>query len=158
MAVQKPNTPKGTHDFPPAELARRYFITNTVRDTFSTSGFQPTETPSFKNYDILMGRYGEEDDCPIFKIPNSGDFTQGTKQEDWEAKNPQKLTPQIPEKALRYNLTVPFAHYVVQHQVELTFPFKRYRIQPVWRVDHLQKGRFGEFYQCNADVVGSNSL
>jgi len=158
MAVQKPSIPKGTRDFSPAELAKRYFIINTIRDTFSTFGFQPIETPSFENYDTLMGKYGEEGDRLIFKILNSGDFTQGVKQEDWEAKNPQKLTPQISEKALRYDLTVPFARYVVQHQAELTFPFKRYQIQPVWRADRPQKGRFREFYQCDADVVGSNSL
>ena len=158
MAVQKPSIPKGTRDFSPAELAKRYFIINTIRNTFSTFGFQPIETPSFENYDTLMGKYGEEGDRLIFKILNSGDFTQGVKQEDWEAKNPQKLTPQISEKALRYDLTVPFARYVVQHQAELTFPFKRYQIQPVWRADRPQKGRFREFYQCDADVVGSNSL
>ena len=119
MAVQKPSIPKGTRDFSPAELAKRYFIINTIRDTFSTFGFQPIETPSFENYDTLMGKYGEEGDRLIFKILNSGDFTQGVKQEDWEAKNPQKLTPQISEKALRYDLTVPFARYVVQHHAEV---------------------------------------
>jgi len=158
MAIQKPSIPKGTRDFSPTEVAKRNFIINTIKNAFNTFGFQPIETPSFENYNTLMGKYGEEGDRLIFKILNSGDFTQGITQEDWEAKNPQKLTPQISEKALRYDLTVPFARYVVQHQSELTFPFKRYQIQPVWRADRPQKGRFREFYQCDADVVGSTSL
>ena len=158
MAIQKPSIPKGTRDFSPIEVAKRNYLINTLKNAFTTFGFQPIETPSFENYDTLMGKYGEEGDRLIFKILNSGDFTQGVKQEDWEAKNPQKLTPQISEKALRYDLTVPFARYVVQHQNELTFPFKRYQIQPVWRADRPQKGRFREFYQCDADVVGSTSL
>lgn len=158
MAIQKPSIPKGTRDFSPAEVAKRNYLMNTLREAFTAFGFQPIETPSFENYDTLMGKYGEEGDRLIFKILNSGDFTQGVKQEDWELKNPQKLTPQISEKALRYDLTVPFARYVVQHQNELTFPFKRYQMQPVWRADRPQKGRFREFYQCDADVVGSTSL
>ena len=158
MAIQKPSIPKGTRDFSPTEVAKRNFIINTIKNTFNAFGFQPIETPSFENYDTLMGKYGEEGDRLIFKILNSGDFTQGVKQDDWETKNTQKLTPQISEKALRYDLTVPFARYVVQHQNELTFPFKRYQIQPVWRADRPQKGRFREFYQCDADVVGSTSL
>ena len=158
MAIQKPSIPKGTRDFSPTEVAKRNYLINTLKNAFTTFGFQPIETPSFENYDTLMGKYGEEGDRLIFKILNSGDFTQGVKQEDWEAKNSQKLTPQISEKALRYDLTVPFARYVVQHQNELTFPFKRYQIQPVWRADRPQKGRFREFYQCDADVVGSTSL
>ena len=158
MAIQKPSIPKGTRDFSPIEVAKRNYLINTLKNAFTTFGFQPIETPSFENYDTLMGKYGEEGDRLIFKILNSGDFTQGVKQEDWETKNPQKLTPQISEKALRYDLTVPFARYVVQHQNELTFPFKRYQIQPVWRADRPQKGRFREFYQCDADVVGSTSL
>ena len=158
MAIQKPSIPKGTRDFSPTEVAKRNFIINTIKNAFNTFGFQPIETPSFENYNTLMGKYGEEGDRLIFKILNSGDFTQGVNQEDWEAKNPQKLTPQLSEKALRYDLTVPFARYVVQHQSELTFPFKRYQIQPVWRADRPQKGRFREFYQCDADVVGSTSL
>ena len=158
MTIQKPSIPKGTRDFSPAEVAKRNFIINTIKNTFNAFGFQPIETPSFENYDTLMGKYGEEGDRLIFKILNSGDFTQGVKQDDWETKNTQKLTPQISEKALRYDLTVPFARYVVQHQNELTFPFKRYQIQPVWRADRPQKGRFREFYQCDADVVGSTSL
>nr|WP_315125308.1 histidine--tRNA ligase [uncultured Capnocytophaga sp.] len=158
MAIQKPSIPKGTRDFSPAEVAKRNYLMNTLKEAFTAFGFQPIETPSFENYDTLMGKYGEEGDRLIFKILNSGDFTQGVKQEDWELKNPQKLTPQISEKALRYDLTVPFARYVVQHQNELTFPFKRYQMQPVWRADRPQKGRFREFYQCDADVVGSTSL
>ena len=158
MAIQKPSIPKGTRDFSPADVAKRNFIINTIKNTFNAFGFQPIETPSFENYDTLMGKYGEEGDRLIFKILNSGDFTQGVKQDDWETKNTQKLIPQISEKALRYDLTVPFARYVVQHQNELTFPFKRYQIQPVWRADRPQKGRFREFYQCDADVVGSTSL
>ncbi len=158
MAIQKPSIPKGTRDFSPIEVAKRNYLINTLKNAFTTFGFQPIETPSFENYDTLMGKYGEEGDRLIFKILNSGDFTQGVKQEDWDVKNPQKLTPQISEKALRYDLTVPFARYVVQHQNELTFPFKRYQIQPVWRADRPQKGRFREFYQCDADVVGSTSL
>ena len=158
MAVQKPSIPKGTRDFSPNEVAKRNFIINTIKNAFTNFGFQPIETPSFENYDTLMGKYGEEGDRLIFKILNSGDFTQGVKSEDWEAKNAQRLTPQLSEKALRYDLTVPFARYVVQHQNELTFPFKRYQIQPVWRADRPQKGRFREFYQCDADVVGSHSL
>lgn len=158
MAIQKPSIPKGTRDFSPAEVAKRNYLMNTLKEAFTAFGFQPIETPSFENYDTLMGKYGEEGDRLIFKILNSGDFTQGVKQEDWDLKNPQKLTPQISEKALRYDLTVPFARYVVQHQNELTFPFKRYQMQPVWRADRPQKGRFREFYQCDADVVGSTSL
>ena len=158
MAIQKPSIPKGTRDFSPAEVAKRNYLMNTLKEAFTAFGFQPIETPSFENYDTLMGKYVEEGDRLIFKILNSGDFTQGVKQEDWELKNPQKLTPQISEKALRYDLTVPFARYVVQHQNELTFPFKRYQMQPVWRADRPQKGRFREFYQCDADVVGSTSL
>lgn len=158
MAIQKPSIPKGTRDFSPAEVAKRNYLMNTLKEAFTAFGFQPIETPSFENYDTLMGKYGEEGDRLIFKILNSGDFTQGVKQEDWELKNPQKLTPQISEKALRYDLTVPFARYVVQHQNELIFPFKRYQMQPVWRADRPQKGRFREFYQCDADVVGSTSL
>ncbi|MFC2355239.1 MAG: ATP phosphoribosyltransferase regulatory subunit, partial [Capnocytophaga ochracea] len=126
MAIQKPSIPKGTRDFSPADVAKRNFIINTIKNTFNAFGFQPIETPSFENYDTLMGKYGEEGDRLIFKILNSGDFTQGVKQDDWETKNTQKLTPQISEKALRYDLTVPVARYVVQHQHELTFPFQRY--------------------------------
>ncbi|CEN45624.1 Histidine--tRNA ligase [Capnocytophaga canis] len=158
MAAQKPSIPKGTRDFSPTELAKRYFIINKIRNEFTKFGFQPIETPSFENYDTLMGKYGEEGDRLIFKILNSGNFAEKVDPSDWETKNVTKLTPQISEKALRYDLTVPFARYVVQHQNDITFPFKRYQIQPVWRADRPQKGRFREFYQCDADVVGSNSL
>ncbi|MDO5105496.1 histidine--tRNA ligase [Capnocytophaga sp.] len=158
MAVQKPGIPKGTRDFSPLELAKRNFIMDKIRTEFKKFGFQPIETPSFENYQTLMGKYGEEGDRLIFKILNSGNFAEKVNASDWENKDVQKLTPQISEKALRYDLTVPFARYVVQHQNDITFPFKRYQIQPVWRADRPQKGRFREFYQCDADVVGSNSL
>lgn len=158
MAVQKPSLPKGTRDFSPTELAKRNYITDKIRTEFIKFGFQPIETPSFENYETLMGKYGEEGDRLIFKILNSGNFAEKVSSIDWETKNVSKLTPQICEKALRYDLTVPFARYVVQHQNDITFPFKRFQIQPVWRADRPQKGRFREFYQCDADVVGSNSL
>lgn len=158
MAVQKPSIPKGTRDFSPNELAKRYYIINTIKEEFTKFGFQPIETPSFENYETLMGKYGEEGDRLIFKILNSGNFAEKVNISDWETKNVGKLTPQISEKVLCYDLTVPFARYVVQHQNEITFPFKRYQIQPVWRADCPQKGRFREFYQCDADVVGSSSL
>ncbi|MFK8301366.1 histidine--tRNA ligase [Capnocytophaga stomatis] len=158
MAVQKPSLPKGTRDFSPTELAKRNYIIDKIRAEFVKFGFQPIETPSFENYETLMGKYGEEGDRLIFKILNSGNFAEKVNTIDWETKNVGKLTPQICEKALRYDLTVPFARYVVQHQNDITFPFKRFQIQPVWRADRPQKGRFREFYQCDADVVGSNSL
>lgn len=158
MAIQKPSVPKGTRDFSPEELAKRYFIIDKIKENFRNFGFQPIQTPSFENYDTLMGKYGEEGDRLIFKILNSGNFAEKVNSTDWETKNVQKLTPQISEKALRYDLTVPFARYVVQHQNDIVFPFKRYQIQPVWRADRPQKGRFREFFQCDADVVGSNSL
>ncbi|GIJ96949.1 histidine--tRNA ligase [Capnocytophaga stomatis] len=158
MAIQKPSLPKGTRDFSPTELAKRNYIIDKIRTEFVKFGFQPIETPSFENYETLMGKYGEEGDRLIFKILNSGNFAEKVNSTDWETKNVGKLTPQICEKALRYDLTVPFARYVVQHQNDITFPFKRFQIQPVWRADRPQKGRFREFYQCDADVVGSNSL
>lgn len=156
--AQKPSIPKGTRDFSSEEVAKRNYIVSTIRSSFETFGFQPIETPSFENSTTLMGKYGEEGDRLIFKILNSGDFLQKVKEEVYAEKNSQKLTAKISEKALRYDLTVPFARYVVQHQNELNFPFKRYQIQPVWRADRPQKGRFREFYQCDADVVGSKSL
>ncbi len=158
MAIQKPSIPKGTRDFSPIELAKRSYVIDKIRTEFKKFGFQPIETPSFENYETLMGKYGEEGDRLIFKILNSGNFAEKVNAFDWENKNTNKLTPQISEKALRYDLTVPFARYVVQHQNDIIFPFKRYQIQPVWRADRPQKGRFREFYQCDADVVGSNSL
>ena len=154
----KPSIPKGTRDFSPTELANRNYIFNTIRAAFETFGFQPIETPSFENSTTLMGKYGEEGDRLIFKILNSGDYLNKVDEKLLSEKDSTKLTSQISEKALRYDLTVPFARYVVQHQNDITFPFKRYQIQPVWRADRPQKGRFREFYQCDADVVGSKSL
>jgi histidyl-tRNA synthetase len=154
----KPSIPKGTRDFSSTEVANRTYIINTMKTAFETYGFQPIETPSFENSSTLMGKYGEEGDRLIFKILNSGDYLKKAASNLLEQKNSLKLTSQISEKALRYDLTVPFARYVVQHQNEITFPFKRYQIQPVWRADRPQKGRFREFFQCDADVVGSKSL
>ncbi len=154
----KPSIPKGTRDFSPTEVAKRNYIFSTIKSSFENFGFQPIETPSFENSSTLMGKYGDEGDRLIFKILNSGDFLSKTSDEFLSNKNSLKLTSQISEKALRYDLTVPFARYVVQHQNEISFPFKRYQMQPVWRADRPQKGRFREFYQCDADVVGSKSL
>jgi histidyl-tRNA synthetase len=156
--AQKPSIPKGTRDFSPEEVIKRTYIMNTIKSCFTTFGFQPIETPSFENSDTLMGKYGEEGDRLIFKILNSGDFLNKVNDVLYTEKNSAKITSKISEKALRYDLTVPFARYVVQHQNEITFPFKRYQIQPVWRADRPQKGRFREFFQCDADVVGSTSL
>ena len=155
---QKPSIPKGTRDFSPVEVAKRTYIMNTIRSCFEHAGFQPIETPSFENSSTLMGKYGEEGDRLIFKILNSGDYLSKVSDDAFAKADTSKLTPQISEKALRYDLTVPFARYVVQHQNDIVFPFKRYQIQPVWRADRPQKGRFREFFQCDADVVGSNSL
>ena len=154
----KPSIPKGTRDFSSTEVANRTYIINTMKTAFETFGFQPIETPSFENSTTLMGKYGEEGDRLIFKILNSGDYLKKTDTNLLELKDSTRLTSQISEKALRYDLTVPFARYVVQHQNDITFPFKRYQIQPVWRADRPQKGRFREFFQCDADVVGSKSL
>ncbi|GGZ93432.1 histidine--tRNA ligase [Algibacter mikhailovii] len=156
--AQKPSIPKGTRDFNPDQVAKRNYIFNTIRGAFETFGFQSIETPSFENSATLMGKYGDEGDRLIFKILNSGDFLSKSNPEAYNNKDSVALTPSISEKALRYDLTVPFARYVVQHQNEIEFPFKRYQIQPVWRADRPQKGRFREFYQCDADVVGSKSL
>ncbi len=156
--AQKPSLPKGTRDFSPIEVAKRNYIKDTVQKHFKNFGFRPIETPSFENSSTLMGKYGEEGDRLIFKILNSGDYLKKANEQDLVDKNSQKLTGQISEKALRYDLTVPFARYVVQHQNDIEFPFKRYQIQPVWRADRPQKGRYREFYQCDADVVGSKSL
>ena len=156
--AQKPSTPKGTRDFTPIEVAKRNYIFNSIKSQFEKFGFQPIETPSFENSETLMGKYGEEGDRLIFKILNSGDFLSKADEQAYREKNSLKITGSISEKALRYDLTVPFARYVVQHQSEIEFPFKRYQIQPVWRADRPQKGRFREFYQCDADVVGSDSL
>ena len=156
--AQKPSIPKGTRDFSPAEVAKRNYIFSTIKTNFEKFGFQPIETPSFENSETLMGKYGEEGDRLIFKILNSGDYLAKADANLLENRDSLKLTSHISEKALRYDLTVPFARYVVQHQNEIEFPFKRYQIQPVWRADRPQKGRFREFFQCDADVVGSNSL
>jgi len=156
--ASKPSIPKGTRDFSPAEVAKRQYIIQIIRNNFEKFGFQPIETPSFENSDTLMGKYGEEGDRLIFKILNSGDYLAKANATHLENKDSTKLTASISEKALRYDLTVPFARYVVQHQNEIEFPFKRYQIQPVWRADRPQKGRFREFFQCDADVVGSKSL
>jgi histidyl-tRNA synthetase len=156
--AQKPSIPKGTRDFSPIEVAKRDYIFGTIKQVFQIFGFQQIETPSFENSSTLMGKYGEEGDRLIFKILNSGDYLKKADSTLLADKESTKLTSQISEKALRYDLTVPFARYVVQHQNELDLPFKRYQIQPVWRADRPQKGRFREFYQCDADVVGSNSL
>ena len=156
--AQKPGIPKGTRDFSPAEVAKRQYIISSIKRHFESFGFQPIETPSFENSETLMGKYGEEGDRLIFKILNSGDYLAKANEEFLGNKDSLKLTSQISEKALRYDLTVPFARYVVQHQNDIEFPFKRYQIQPVWRADRPQKGRFREFYQCDADVVGSTSL
>ena len=155
---QKPSIPKGTRDFNPEQVAKRNYIFNTIKAAFETFGFQPIGTPSFENSETLMGKYGDEGDRLIFKILNSGDYLSKSDAQAYEEKDSNKLTASISEKALRYDLTVPFARYVVQHQSEIEFPFKRYQIQPVWRADRPQKGRFREFYQCDADVVGSKSL
>ncbi|MGB7395901.1 MAG: ATP phosphoribosyltransferase regulatory subunit, partial [Pricia sp.] len=156
--AQKPSIPKGTRDFTPPEIAKRNYIFDIIKKHFETFGFQPIETPSFENYDTLMGKYGDEGDRLIFKILNSGDFLRKVDDRTFAEKDATAWTPKISEKALRYDLTVPFARYVVMHQNEIDFPFKRYQIQPVWRADRPQKGRFREFYQCDADVVGADSL
>lgn len=156
--AQKPGIPKGTRDFSPTEVAKRNYITATIQQHFETFGFQPIETPSFENSETLLGKYGDEGDRLIFKILNSGDFISKVDDYTYGSKDSSTLGPKITEKALRYDLTVPFARYVVMHQNEIEFPFKRYQIQPVWRADRPQKGRFREFYQCDADVVGANSL
>ena len=156
--ASKPSIPKGTRDFSPIEVAKRQYIISIIKSNFEKYGYQPIETPSFENSDTLMGKYGEEGDRLIFKILNSGEYLKEISSEILEHKQEKVITPKISEKALRYDLTVPFARYVVQHQSEIEFPFKRYQIQPVWRADRPQKGRFREFYQCDADVVGSTSL
>ena len=156
--AQKPSIPKGTRDFTPSEVVKRNYIFDIIKKQFQSFGFQPIETPSFENSETLMGKYGDEGDRLIFKILNSGDFLSKVDDASYAAKNLTDITSKISEKALRYDLTVPFARYVVMHQNEIDFPFKRYQIQPVWRADRPQKGRFREFFQCDADVVGSNSL
>ena len=154
----KPSVPKGTRDFSPIEMAKRNYIFNTIRSVFANYGFKQIETPSMENLSTLMGKYGEEGDKLLFKVLNSGDWAAKLSDEELLVKNSIKLTNKVSEKGLRYDLTVPFARYVVQHRDEITFPFKRFQIQPVWRADRPQKGRYREFFQCDADVVGSDSL
>ena len=154
----KPSIPKGTRDFSPIEMAKRNYIFNTIKTVFRLYGYEQIETPAMENLSTLMGKYGEEGDKLLFKILNSGDFLAAAPADVLADKNSVKAISSISEKGLRYDLTVPFARYVVQHQNEINFPFKRYQIQPVWRADRPQKGRYREFYQCDVDVVGSNSL
>jgi len=158
MAIQKPSIPKGTRDFTPVEMAKRNYIFDTIRNVFKLYGYLPIETPAMENLSTLMGKYGEEGDKLLFKILNSGDFLKSVSKEALEAAESNKVQSSISEKGLRYDLTVPFARFVVQHRNEIVFPFKRYQIQPVWRADRPQKGRYREFYQCDVDVIGSNSL
>ena len=154
----KPSIPKGTRDFSPVEMSKRNYIFNTLRKAFHLFGFQQIETPAMENLSTLMGKYGEEGDKLLFKIQNSGDYFNGISDEELLSRNAQKLASKFCEKGLRYDLTVPFARYVVMHRNDIVFPFKRYQIQPVWRADRPQKGRYREFYQCDADVIGSDSL
>ncbi len=156
--AQKPGIPKGTRDFGPQETARRNYIFQTIREVYALFGFQQIETPSMENLGTLLGKYGDEGDKLLFKILNSGDFLQGVTEENIRTDSPAKLATRLCEKGLRYDLTVPFARYVVQHREELSLPFRRYQIQPVWRADRPQRGRYREFYQCDADIVGSTSL
>lgn len=156
--AQKPSIPKGTRDFGPVEMAKRNYIFDTIKEVYALYGFQQIETPAMETLQTLMGKYGEEGDKLLFKILNSGDYMNKVSDEDLHSLNSQKLAAKLCEKGLRYDLTVPFARYVVQHREELQLPFKRYQIQPVWRADRPQKGRYREFYQCDADVVGSDSL
>lgn len=156
--AQQASIPKGTRDFSPLEMSRRNFIFDTIRMVFQNYGYQPIETPAMENLSTLMGKYGEEGDRLLFKILNSGDFMDKVDGKELAEKDSNKITRSISEKGLRYDLTVPFARYVVQHRNEITFPFKRYQIQPVWRADRPQKGRYREFYQCDVDVIGSDSL
>lgn len=156
--AQKPSIPKGTRDFSPLEMARRNYIFNTIREVFYLYGFEQIETPAMENLSTLMGKYGEEGDKLLFKTLNSGDYLANITDEELQTRNSVKLISKLSEKGLRYDLTVPFARYVVMHRNELSFPFKRFQIQPVWRADRPQKGRYREFYQCDADIVGSDSL
>ena len=156
--MQKPSIPKGTRDFSPEEMAKRNYIFDTIRSVFFLYGYKQIETPAMENLSTLMGKYGEEGDKLLFKILNSGDFLSSVADEELQDKNSLKLTNKISEKGLRYDLTVPFARFVVMHRNELSFPFKRFQIQPVWRADRPQRGRYREFYQCDVDVVGSDSL
>ena len=154
----KPSIPAGTRDFSPEEMRKRNFIFDTLKDVFQLFGYQQIETPSMENLSTLLGKYGEEGDKLLFRILNSGDFLAGIEKDSLSSENLSKVSSRICEKGLRYDLTVPFARYVVQYRNDIVFPFKRYQIQPVWRADRPQKGRYREFYQCDVDVVGSNSL
>ncbi len=156
--AEKPAIPKGTRDFGPLETSRRNYIFECIRKVFRNHGYQPIETPAMENLHTLMGKYGEEGDKLLFKVLNSGDFKSRLPRRAWELEESAKLATRLSEKGLRYDLTVPFARYVVQHRNEISFPFKRFQIQPVWRADRPQRGRYREFYQCDADVVGSDSL
>src|SRR5674476_961361 len=151
--AQKPSIPKGTRDFSPTEMAKRNFIFDTVKSIFKLYGFQQIETPAMENLSTLMGKYGEEGDKLLFKILNSGDYMSAVSPTELIQPNSSKLTTKISEKGLRYDLTVPFARYVVQYQNDITFPFRRFQIQPVWRADRPQKGRYREFYQCDVDIL-----
>src|SRR5690349_18411657 len=156
--MEKPTLPKGTRDFGPAVMAKRQYILENIKKVFQKYGFQPLETPAMENLTTLTGKYGEEGDQLLFKILNSGDFLKDVESSKLETRNSKLVTSDISEKGLRYDLTVPFARYVVMNRNEVSFPFKRYQIQPVWRADRPQKGRYREFYQCDADVVGTDSL
>jgi histidyl-tRNA synthetase len=156
--AQKPSIPKGTRDFSPSEVVKRNYIFDTIKEVFRLYGFQPIETPAMENLSTLMGKYGEEGDKLLFKILNSGDFMSKVPDELLDEKDSKKLTPKFSEKGLRYDLTVPFARFVVQYRNDIVFPFRRYQIQPVWRADRPQKGRYREFFQCDVDVIGSDSL
>ncbi|MFN8239832.1 MAG: histidine--tRNA ligase [Bacteroidales bacterium] len=158
MAVAKPSIPKGTRDFTPVEMVRREYIFDTIKSVFRLNGYQPIETPAMEHLSTLLGKYGEEGDKLLFRILNSGDFMAGITTDELNTMEPGRLSSRICEKGLRYDLTVPFARFVVQHQNEIVFPFKRYQIQPVWRADRPQKGRYREFFQCDVDVIGSDSL
>lgn len=158
QAIQKPSIPKGMRDFSPVEMARRNYIFDTIRSVYALYGYQQIETPTMENLSTLMGKYGEEGDRLLFKVLNSGDYLKGIEQSELQSENVARLASKLCEKGLRYDLTVPFARYVVMHRNEITLPFRRYQIQPVWRADRPQKGRYREFYQCDADVIGSTSL
>ncbi|MBS1508781.1 MAG: histidine--tRNA ligase [Bacteroidetes bacterium] len=158
MCMEKVSLPKGTRDFGPTQMAKRLFLINSIKKVFQKYGFQPLETPAMENLSTLTGKYGEEGDQLLFKILNSGDFLKDVEAAKLETRNSKLITSDIAEKGLRYDLTVPFARYVVMNRHEITFPFKRYQIQPVWRADRPQRGRYREFYQCDADVVGTDSL
>ncbi|NLZ94387.1 MAG: histidine--tRNA ligase, partial [Bacteroidales bacterium] len=156
--MQKPSLPKGTRDFSPEEMAKRNYIFDIIKDVYRLYGFKHIETPAMENLSTLMGKYGDEGDKLLFKILNSGDFLRSMSEEDIKEDNSAATANKISDKGLRYDLTVPFARYVVMHRNEINFPFKRFQIQPVWRADRPQKGRYREFYQCDADIVGSDSL